>query len=427
MEKEIFLHKLFHEIQPAMGCTEPAMSALAGAKASELLGGDAIKSVVIHASRDMIKNAMGVAIPGCSLKGISAAVALGAAVADTSKRLSILSNVDSQTIDKALSFKTELVLSSDVPSLFIRVDAQTESGHSASVTIEQEHDAFSKIIVDGKTILDSKPSAELKDKQWTFDQIDISDIAEFAESVPIEEIAFIEQAIEANMQIAEYSMSNKSGLQVGRIMAGDRNAEPRTLEDAFHLASCYASAGSDARMSGCSLPVYINSGSGNQGITVTVPLKVLGDYLGLPEDRIIRAVCISELVGLMLTEKKNRLSALCGAFTAAMGTACGYIYLLGGDPSVMDKAVSTMIGDLMGIICDGAKATCALKIYSCLDAAALAVKLAFEGLAPGEESGIVGSDAEDSISHLSRICNDGMKETDHVIYSIMVDKANRVS
>ena len=228
------------------------------------------------------------------------------------------------------------------------------------------------------------------------------------------------------MRVAEYAMSNKAGLQVGRIMAEGHKAEPASLDDALRLASCFASSGSDARMSGCSMPVYINSGSGNQGITVTVPIQVLGDYLGSSDEKIIRAVCISELVGLMLTEKKSRLSALCGAFTAAMGTACGYIYLLSGDSSVMDKAVSTMIGDLTGIICDGAKATCALKIYSCLEAAALAVQLAFEGQSPGVESGIVGADAEDSIGHLSRICNDGMKETDRAIYSIMIDKTNGV-
>ena len=427
MEKDFFLRKLVHEIQPAMGCTEPAMSALAGAKASELLKCHEIAVLKIHASRDMIKNAMGVAIPGCSLKGISAAVALGAAVADTSDSLSILSSVDRSAIEKAVSFKTELLLDEGVPSLYVRVDAETSDGHSASVAIEGEHDAFSKIVLDGSVLLDKRPSAATEASEESFDDVSIADIISFAESVPIDQISFIEKAIDANMRIAEFAISNGAGLHVGKIMSEDLKKAPASLNEAFMLASCYASAGSDARMSGCSMPVYINSGSGNQGITVTVPIKVLGTYLGSSEEKIIRAVCISELVGLMLTEKKSRLSALCGAFTAAMGTACGYIYLLDGDADLMDKAVNTMVGDLMGIICDGAKVTCALKIYSCLEAASLAVKLALSGKAPGEESGIVGSDACDSINHLSRICNEGMRETDHAIYSIMVDKANRVS
>ncbi|MCR4676552.1 MAG: L-serine ammonia-lyase, iron-sulfur-dependent, subunit alpha, partial [Sphaerochaetaceae bacterium] len=186
-----------------------------------------------------------------------------------------------------------------------------------------------------------------------------------------------------------------------------------------------AAAGSDARMSGCSMPVIINSGSGNQGLTVTLPLYVLSSYLKTGEEKLLRSVCISELIGLALTARKNRLSALCGAFTAAIGTACGYVYLLGGSTVQMERAVNNMIGNLTGIICDGAKTTCALKIYSCLQAAATSTELALKDFAPGKESGILGDDGKQSIDYLSRVSTEGMENIDSTVLAIMMGKQNR--
>ncbi len=420
-DNRFFTALLEREVVPAMGCTEPAASALAGAKARELLEGS-VSKVIISASRDMVKNAMGVGIPGCSLKGISAAVALGVAGGDTSRKLSILSSVTPQMAAFASKLSTELELAKDVPSLYVEVTLQSDTGHSVSVAISDEHDSFSKIVVDGTVKVDTTASCHTKKADNALENIEITDILHYAETVDPSTLGFLQTAVDSNMEIAKYSLKHRFGLQVGRVMAEGLANPPENLDCAFRLGAAHAAAGSDARMSGCPMPVYINSGSGNQGITVTVPVQILGTYLGLSQEKILRAICISELVGLMLTEKKSRLSALCGAFTAAIGTACAYAYLLDGKKETIDRVINTMVANLTGIICDGAKNTCALKIYSCLEASAMAVKLAISGRSPGEECGIVGNDSQSSISNLSMISKEGMEETDQTIYSIMVDK-----
>ncbi len=419
-EKNTLLDLLRNEVVPAMGCTEPAASALAGAKAREYLEGN-VSEVRIAASRDMVKNAMGVGIPNCPHKGIAVAVALGVAGGDSSRKLNILSDVSPEMVECASALKTELEMVRDVPALYVEVTLTSDTGHTVSVAISGEHDSFSRIVVDGRTIVENGATCYSNTRTTSyFDGISLKDIVEFADTVDVSDLDFLRIAISENMKIAEYSVGHRFGLQVGRVMS-EGIGIPADLDQAFRLGSAYAAAGSDARMSGCTMPVYINSGSGNQGMTVTIPVRIVGGFLGLPEERILRAVCVSELVGLMLTEKKNRLSALCGAFTASIGTACAYAYLMGKDHGIMDKVINTMVANLTGIICDGAKKTCALKIYSCLEAAAMSVKLALNGNAPDNDCGIVGSDSGCSISNLSKITSEGMEETDRTIYSILVD------
>ncbi len=241
---------------------------------------------------------------------------------------------------------------------------------------------------------------------------------------PQEAIDLVLEAKETNLAIARHALDKEYGLSVGRIAAEPIGKEPRSLAEAFSLGSAMAAAASDARMAGCPLPVIINSGSGNQGITLTVPIAVVASYLKKDDEQLGRALLLSQLIGLGLTARKDRLSALCGgAFTAAIGTACGLVYLLGGNLEEMDRAFNTMVGNLTGIICDGgAKSTCALKIYSCVEAANLACKLAFRGLSPGSESGIVGKSSMESMDFLSRISHEGMEQTDKTILSIMLGK-----
>ena len=197
-----------------------------------------------------------------------------------------------------------------------------------------------------------------------------------------------------------------------------------SVDDAMRKAAALAASGSDARMSGSCRPVIINSGSGNQGITVTVPVALLSEYLKCGEEKLLSALAISELVGLILTNKKARLSALCGAFTASIATASAWVYLLGGGLKEMDAAINNMIANLTGIICDGAKKTCALKIYSSLIAASVAVHLAMRGMSASKESGIVGSDSLESIKYLSKLSHEGMEETDKTILKIMIEKSS---
>ncbi len=450
MEKERLVALLKKEMVPAMGCTEPAAAALAGAKARELLcsfcgqeenshgstNAFKVERAQVFASRDIVKNAMGVSIPNCELKGVLAAVALGLCGGDSSKSLSILSNVSQKQKEEASLVNIELVLVANVPPLFVSVKVFGKSPnetrcHEALATIAGEHDRFSHLEKDGVVLLhlpleSENASSNVQEKENDKDflkTLKLDDIIEFANHISLNDVPFVLDAVKTNLYIAKHAIKGEYGLQVGKTtLEDDIDKEPTSLAQAFDVAASYAAAGSDARMSGCSMPVVINSGSGNQGITVTVPVYIVSKYLGCSDEKLARAVCVSQLVALSLTARKNRLSALCGAFTASIGTSCAYVYLLGGDRKAMDRAVNTMVGNLTGIICDGAKNTCALKIYSCLQASALSVKLSLKGFAPGPECGIVGSDCLESMGHLSRISCEGMEETDKTIMSIMMDK-----
>lgn len=424
MDRNAFLNLLKKEMMPAMGCTEPAAAALCGAKAHELLGAGELESLRINASRDMVKNAMGVGIPSSPLKGLGVAVALGYAVGSTKDGLSILSALTNGQVEEAKGIKTELSMVHDVPPLYVSVTAKSVDGRECTAAISGEHDRFCLLEKNGEVLLSlpldpSEGSAADEDilRELTFEEV-----MEFADTVDVGELSFVRDAIRTNYEIADFSIEGNFGLEVGKTMLEGIREPLTSLKDAFSKGAALAAAGSDARMSGCPMPVIINSGSGNQGITVTVPVKVVADYLACTEERAIRAVCISEIVGLILTAKKNRLSALCGVFTAAIGTACAWVYLLGGDSRMMNMAINTMVGNLSGIICDGAKSTCALKIYSSLECASMSVRLALKGLSPGSESGIVGGKISETIENLSRLCNEGMKATDETVMSIMINK-----
>ena len=428
MEIKDVVRLLKSEMIPAMGCTEPAASALASAKARELIGDDRIKSIAVFASRDIVKNAMGVGIPDCERRGILTAVALGIAKGDSSKDLNILSDLTQEEVEKAASLSLTLSIEENVPQLYIRVEITGES-HSCKVVISGEHNRFSHIELDNKVLVDlpaglTESKSRCEESQALM-QMTLSDIVGYANAIPFSDLAFISKDIDVNLAIARHSLEGEYGLQVGKtLMEGLDENNIKSLDEAFRIGACYAAAGSDARMSGCSMPVIINSGSGNQGLTVTLPIYWVGRYLKCSQETIARAVCTSELVGLVLTARKDRLSALCGAFTAAIGTACGYVFLLGGDIRQMDMAIRNMVANLTGIICDGAKNPCALKIFSCLEAASMSVKLAQKGHSPGKESGIVGSDSLESILHLTKISSEGMEKTDKTILSIMLGQSS---
>ncbi|MDD4083495.1 MAG: L-serine ammonia-lyase, iron-sulfur-dependent, subunit alpha [Sphaerochaetaceae bacterium] len=428
MNKEKFIGLLKKEMVMAMGCTEPAASALAGAKARDLLGESEIEKIEIYASRDMVKNTLGVGLPDCDLKGIQAAVTLGIAEGKVEQGLGILSGITESQIKKAQNYNVELRLVSKVPALFISVKVYGPH-HTSQATISGEHEHFVVLLKDEQPVAEPLriiSSNEIAGNevisQEELSKITLDEIIEVAKDLKGDEGDFLKAAVETNLEISRYSLDHCYGLCVGKTEIENMNKEPSNLAEAFHYASSLAAAGSDARMAGCSMPVIINSGSGNQGITVTVPLKVLADYLKVDEKTYVESLFIAQMVGLTCTARKNRLSAMCGAFTAAIATSCAYVYLLGGERPMMDCAVNTMVGNLTGIICDGAKMTCSLKIYSCLEAAALSCRLAFKGHSPGIESGIVGKDSLESITYLSRISSEGMSQTDDTILSIMLNK-----
>ena len=231
----------------------------------------------------------------------------------------------------------------------------------------------------------------------------VGDVIGYATDMPQEIEDLLLQAIDTNLKISQESLNNPYGLSVGKTLMKDFHYPPENYLEALNVGAALAAGGSDARMAGCQLPVVINSGSGNQGITLTVPLAVVAGYLKKTPKETAQALCIAELIGLVLTAIKGRLSAQCGAFTAATGMGCGLAWMQGGDEAVLERVIKNMVGDLAGVICDGAKMTCALKIYSCVQSAYLASKLALDGLAPTPECGIIGEDAKKTLGNLSQL------------------------
>ena len=414
---------LRREIIEAMGCTEPAAAALAGAKAAELFGMKPERGEAV-VSANMMKNAMGVSIPNSDLHGIRAAVSLGIAVHDSSYGLSVLTHVTDKERDEASAFPLAVRIDESAPSLYVRVSV-CGAGHSAAAVISGEHDRFTSLELDGIVLSETPlffPECQSFPEDSFLETLTLLDLMDYASSLSDDVKDLLRKAISANTAISDKGLEGGWGLSVGKVMMDAAPSSPGNLDEAMRKAAAAAAAGSDARMAGSVLPVMINSGSGNQGITVTVPVSIIADYLGKSEDEKLSAVAISELVGLVLTCHKDRLSALCGAFTAAIGTACAYAYLLGGSAELMDATINNMVGNLSGIICDGAKDTCALKIYTSLIAAAVSVQLALAGSHAGGGAGIVGEDSLSSIDHLSRISHEGMEQTNRTILQIMLEK-----
>lgn len=425
------LDVLKKEMVEATGCTEPAAAALAASAAATALRsvfGLVPERITVAASRDMIKNAMSVGLPNASLKGLKAAVALGAMGGNPKDGLSVLAAITRETEDLARQFleegRVELILRDGVPPVFIKVTAWA-GGHETVSLITHRHDRLESLCVDG----DERIGKDEEGRDISAERADIflkgyprfDQMVDFADSVALEDIDFLVDAALVNLRLSDHSLDEHYGIEVGRqsmAFVGNRSA----VMDAMNTATAKAAAASDARMAGSALPVVINSGSGNQGITTTVPIVVLAENIGASRESLTRALALSNIVAITITARKGRLSSLCGVFTAAIGTACGFVKLLGGGKNEINRAVNNMVGNLTGIICDGAKGTCALKIDSAVHAAALSSVMAMDGKSASADGGIIGADADASIDHLERIVCEGMDATDRTILDIIMMK-----
>ncbi|MGM0432000.1 MAG: serine dehydratase subunit alpha family protein [Spirochaetota bacterium] len=416
---------LKRELKAVMGCTEPAAAALAGAMARELLG-DTPDTIVVHASRDVIKNVMGVGIPNSSATGLAAAVLLGIYCGNSTYGLNILSKINEPNEKELFEYthrkEISVSIAADVPSFYVQVLVKT-SNNDASVTISGEHDRVVEKTKNGKVLYKRDEGknefGHLSSQQYNWD---IQDIVSYIFTCRVEDISFLADMAQTNLHIAQHGLEHPYGLQVGRGMHRCSSNGTNSLEDAFDYAAMLAASASDARMAGCPYPVVINSGSGNQGITTMVPPLIIASYLKADRDRLVRALALSNLVAILLAQYKGRLSALCGAFTAAIGTCCAFVYLMGGSVHQIDNAIQIMIANLTGVVCDGAKKTCALKIHSCVQSAAMTARLVMQERTMYESVGIVGATSQESLKHLRILCHEGLEATDQTILSIMVGR-----
>lgn len=413
------------ELVPALGCTEPIALAYAAAKAKEVLG-KMPDHITMRCSGNIIKNVKGVKVPNSGgMKGVEAAAVLGITGGDPSQALEVLEHVTDREIDEEEKLLKagfcDCVLKDDVANLYIEAYAvckKTEKSE-ALVVIEDEHTNITHIEKDGQVLFHKEKKEYCQEREKTPDKslLNLEDIITFANEVQITDVEkVLGRQIKYNTRIAEEGLRNPWGAQVGRVVLEEFG------EDVKWRAVAKASAGSDARMSGCALPVIINSGSGNQGMTCSLPVIEFGKELKKSKEEIYRALCVSNLVALNQKKYIGSLSAYCGAVCAAAGAGAGITYLCGGTLEQIENTVVNTIADAGGIVCDGAKPSCAAKISTALQAAILSHKMAMRGLTFARGEGLVMDCPEDTIKAVGYVGRAGMKQTDVEILNLMIGK-----
>ena len=409
---------LTEELVPAMGCTEPIALAYAAARAREVLG-DEPDCILARCSGNMIKNVRCVQIPHSGgMTGIEAAVCLGAFGGDAARRMEVLESVTGPVRQQAADFiaaghcKVEF-LDSEIPLHFI-----VELCHgtdTVAVEVRYAHTNIVSILKNGESVFSGGEGQTGQAVQTDRSKLTIDSIKEYADTVPLETIRPIfERQIRCNMEIAYEGMSGDYGVGIGRML---RTAYP---DSTFTRMRAYAAAASEARMAGCDMPVIINSGSGNQGIASSVPVIVYARENFLPAEKLYRALAFSGLLTVHQKEYIGKLSAFCGAVSASCAAGAAITYLDGGTPDQIKATIDNTLANIPGIICDGAKASCAAKIAASLDAAMLAHHLAMAGRSYGAHNGILREDADETISCVGYIGKEGMRETDREIIRLML-------
>lgn len=409
----------------ATGCTEPGAIALTAAAAAEKLG-ETVESLDVIASGNIIKNAYSAGIPGTGLTGIEYAAAIGAIVAKPEKQLEVINGITEEQLNTAKALvvtkKVTLDLSKDPEKLYIEVLAKGK-GHSARAIVAKSHTNLCYLEKDGEVLLDKRsPSAEGGKTIDVREELSVAKIYEFATTVDVEKLDIIKLSVEVNSAIAGEGMRNEYGLQIGKSMEKEIKEGIRAY-DVINYSMMIAAAAADARMAGADYSVVTNSGSGNQGISSSVPSIAIAEYMGKSREELLRAVTISSLMAIYIKAQFGKLSAFCGATVAASGTAAAITYMLGGGVREMEYAVFNMIGNVTGMCCDGAKPDCALKIATCTNAAWQAALLAMKGIRVQSNEGIVDEDVDKTIANFCVLGNEGSVELDRLMLNIMLEKA----
>lgn len=428
--RESELIELLHkEVKPALGCTEPIAVALAAAKATETLKTEvpvlSEYEVDVEVSGNILKNGMGVGIPGTGMVGLYIASALGAVCGKSEYGLEVLKDLTDKDVDTAKGLvgagKVRIKVAESPKILYVKVTVSS-AGHKSWTVIEDDHDRIVETGLDS-SVSDFRKGGdgETTPVKCTLDyNLTVKEIYSFAQSATFEDIKFILADRDLNLALAREGLSGDYGLNVGKAIR--ENQQEVFGDDFISFAMGMTAAASDARMAGCKLPAMSNSGSGNQGITVSMPVIAYALKYDVDDERLARALILSNLVAIHIKGYLGKLSALCGCVIASTGSACGIVFLRGGSYDQVCSAIKNMIGNITGMVCDGAKVGCAMKVASGVACAVQSCVLALRGTCIKETDGIIDKDIEKTIRNLGRIGSAGMQSTDHLIQQIMLCK-----
>uniref|UniRef100_UPI00402648A8 L-cysteine desulfidase family protein n=1 Tax=Segatella hominis TaxID=2518605 RepID=UPI00402648A8 len=413
------------EVVPAIGCTEPMAVALCTAKAATTLGRRPDR-IEVFLSPNMLKNAMGVGIPGTGMIGLPIAVSLGALIGKPEYELEVLKDLTPATLEQGKRYINDADIDiklkqGNVDKLYIEVVCRADNDMAMAI-ISGSHTHFVYVERNGEVVLDNRDGHGGNDEEEDDIQLNFRLVYDFATTAPLDEISFILKTKEYNMKAAEESIKGNYGHCLGKTM--DRPLSHGIFGDNIfsHILSRTASA-CDARMGGAMIPVMSNSGSGNQGICATNPVVVYAMENENTEEELIRALMLSHLTAIYIKQSLGKLSALCGCVVASTGSSCGITYLMGGDYTRICNSVKNMVANLTGMICDGAKPSCALKISSGVSTALLSALLSMEGKCVTSAEGIVDDDVDKCIHNLTSIGADAMRATDDMVLDIMTHKS----
>lgn len=427
-ERKEIIALMNREIIPAIGCTEPIAVALCVAKATETLGCRP-ERIEARLSANVLKNAMGVGIPGTGMTGLPIAMALGALIGKSEYELEVLKNADATAVEEGKKMIEEKRIDVDLKyniteKLYIEIEVFA-GGASAMAIISGGHTRFVHVSRCGETLFSAEsgaaesnaaPTAEVKDPVLTLKRV-----WDFAMTAPLEELNFILEAKRLNMNAAYESLKGEYGHAIGKLFRSE--SERNVMGDTLHCQIVgMTTAACDARMAGAMIPVMSNSGSGNQGLTSTVPVAVYAEQIGATEEQTIRSLILSHLTVIYIKQSLGRLSALCGCVVAATGSSCGITYLMGGGYEEVTFAVKNMIANLAGMICDGAKPSCAMKCASGVSTAVVSALMAMNNRCVKSVEGIIDDDVDKTIRNLTDIGRDAMTHTDAMILRIMTSK-----
>ena len=423
------------EVAPALGCTEPVAIALGAAAAASLLPEKQIDSIEIWVDPNIYKNGIAVSIPGTpGLSGLDTAGAIGALGGDPARKLEVLEPIDDRNVADAQKFlkegRVKVNLLSDHRGLMIRTVLQG-GGNIAESVIQDLHDNIVSLTLNGRDVTDSPlmaSGARDNDKgdvnkleNW-LKGLSLSELLVLVDDLDQDDISFLEQGVRYNLKLAEYGLKHGNGLGIGKTL--DRLVRQRFIQkDMILAARILTSAASDARMAGVKLPAMSSAGSGNHGLTATLPIWAVRDFVDCKDDTVLEAIGLSHIITAYIKAHTGRLSAVCGCSVAAgAGAAAGITYLLGGDAHHIAGAIKNLAEDLAGVICDGAKAGCSLKLSTAAGTAVQAALFALQGVQVKPTDGIIGASPEKTMQNLGTLSTEGMIETDRTILRIMLDK-----